>query len=147
MAILVGCDSLLTDSIPMKVAEWIKSYEKCLGCVYNSKPGQLTVTEALQGNPSKKICDPYGFISEVPLSKRVESVETEDGKPVNRESNISGNLVVKLKTGEELSGRWVAGGREGQGALCGPRLAKVRLSSTPVTAIDWTRLGESMVCT
>ena len=140
MAILVGCDSVLTDSIPMKVAEWIQSCEKSLGCVYNSKPCQLTVSEALQGNPGKKICDPYGFISEVPLSKRVESIETENGKPVNRESNISGNLIVKLNTGEELSGRWVEGGRDGQGALCGPRLDKVRLTSALIRAMDWTRL-------
>ena len=51
-----------------------------------------------------------------------------------RESNISGNLEVNLFTGEELSGRWVEGGRDGQGALCGPRLDKVGLSN--VTAIS-----------
>ena len=98
MAILVGCDSVLTDSIPMKVAEWIQSCEKSLGCVYNSKPCQLTVSEALQGNPGKKICDPYGFISEVPLSKKVESIETENGKAVNRESNKLGLSCAKLSS-------------------------------------------------
>ena len=143
MAIIVECDTKETANIHMKVAEWMASCEKCLGCVYNRKPCQLTVSEALQGNPAKKICDPYGFISELPLSKKVESIETENGKPFNRESNISGNLIVKLNTGEELSGRWVEGGRDGQGALCGPRLDKVRLTSALVTAIDWTRIVES----
>ena len=71
------------------------------------------------------------------------TIETENGKPLKRESNISGNLEVKLSTGKELSGRWVEGGRDGQGALCGPRLDKVRLTSALVTAIDWTRIVES----
>merc|ERR1711892_176704 len=119
-----------TKCITMAVTEWIKSCEKSLEVVYGQKPGELSISEALQGNPSLKICDPYGYMSEMPLCKKVKSVENEDGKSVAGElRNISGNLLVKLTTGEELSGRWVDGKREGLGALTSPRLDKVGVES------------------
>eukprot|EP00092_Neocalanus_flemingeri_P044421 GFUD01049257.1.p1 GENE.GFUD01049257.1~~GFUD01049257.1.p1 ORF type:complete len:137 (+),score=30.47 GFUD01049257.1:31-441(+) len=113
------------ENIAIRVAEWMKNCEKTLDFVYSYTPTELSVLEALQGNPSLKICDPYGYISEVPLSKKVESIENENGKPVNKRANISGDLTVKLTTGEELSGRWVDGRREGQGIVQGQRLDKV----------------------
>ena len=116
--------------ITMTVTEWIKNCEKSLEVVYGQKPGELSVSEALQGNPSLKICDPYGYMSEMPLCKKVKSIENEDGKAVDGElRNISGNLLVKLTTGEELSGRWVGGKREGLGALASPRLDKVSVEN------------------
>ena len=63
------------------------------------------------------------IISEVPLSKKLDNIETSNGKPVKKTDNISGQLVVNLTTGEELSGRWVGGKREeGLGPIRGPRL-------------------------
>ena len=140
MTIIVLSDwgETYTESIGMKVAEWINNCEKSLGFVYNNKPNELSVLDALQGNPNLKICDPYGYISEVPLSKRVESIENENGKPLNKEANISGNLIVKLTTGEELSGRWVNGRREGPGALYGHRLEKVGKRKVDYT---WNYIG------
>jgi len=114
----------------MTVAEWITKCEKSLDIVYGQTPEELSVSEALQGNPRLKICDPYGYLSEMPLSKKVQSIENDNGKPVTEvHNNLSGNLLVKLTTGEELSGRWVDGRREGLGALTGPRLEKVGVES------------------
>ena len=52
---------------------------------------------------------------------RIESVETATGKVVTKE-NCNGRLVIKLTTGEELAGKFIDGGREGQGHLIGGRL-------------------------
>ena len=109
----------------VKISAWIEHCEKTLDFVYNFEPRQLSVLEALEGKPNIKICDPYGYISEVPLCTKVESIENEHGKPVNKTDNISGNLTLKLTTGEEISGRWVEGKREGSGFIQGPRLEKV----------------------
>ena len=128
MAIIVESEDsgeICAENIAIKVAEWIKKCEKTIDFVYNYEPTELSVLEALQGNPKLKIIDPYGYISEAPLSKKVESIETHNGKPINKIDNISGKLTVKLNTGEELSGRWVDGKREGHGIILGPRLEKV----------------------
>ena len=55
---------------------------------------------------------------------RIESIETASGKAVDRE-RCCGKLTVKLKTGEELAGRFVDGGREGNGFLIGGRLENI----------------------
>ena len=55
---------------------------------------------------------------------RIESIETASGKEVDRE-NCSGKLTVRLKTGEELTGKFVDGGREGVGFILGGRLEKI----------------------
>ena len=107
------------------VADWLRKCEKTLDFVHNYEPGELSVIEALQGDPSHKIFDPYGYMSEAPLNKKVESIENDKGKPLARADDISGKLVVTLTTGEELSGRWVEGRREGPGVISGPRLEKV----------------------
>ena len=128
MAIIVESEDsgeICAENIAIKVAEWIKKCQKTIDFVYNYEPTELSVLEALQGNPKLKIIDPYGYISEAPLSKKVDSIETHNGKPVNKNDNISGKLTVKLNTGEELTGRWVDGRREGQGIVLGPRLEKV----------------------
>ena len=128
MAIILESDhsgEACAETIAIKVAEWIRKCEKTIEFVYNYEPSELSVLEALQGDPTRKIFDPYGYISEVPLNKKVNSIETYNGKPVNKTDNISGKLIVTLTTGEELSGRWVEGKREGQGTIMGQRLEKV----------------------
>ena len=130
MAIIVESDrgEAHVETIAIKVAKWLNNCEKTLDFVYSYQPSILTVSEALQGNHSLKIFDPYGYIAELPLSKKVESIENENGKPINKIEDIYGQLIVKLNTGEELSGRWVEGKREGQGSIHGPRQDKVVLS-------------------
>ena len=128
MAVFVRADDageISERDIATKVATWIKKCEKTIDFVHNYEPSNLSVLEALQGDPSCKISDPYGYISEVPLSKKVENIVTSNGRPVKKTDNISGQLVVNLTTGEELSGRWVGGKREGLGLIIGPRLEKV----------------------
>ena len=55
---------------------------------------------------------------------RVESIETASGKAVDRK-HCSGKLTVRLKTGEELAGKFVDGGREGVGFIIGGRLENI----------------------
>ena len=55
---------------------------------------------------------------------RVESIETASGKAVDRK-HCSGKLTVRLKTGEELAGKFVDGGREGVGFILGGRLENI----------------------
>ena len=55
---------------------------------------------------------------------RIESIETASGKAVDPE-NCCGKLTIKLKTGEELGGKFVDGGREGPGFILGGRLENV----------------------
>ena len=55
---------------------------------------------------------------------RIESIETASGKAVDRE-HCCGKLTVRLKTGEELAGKFVDGGREGVGFILGGRLEKI----------------------
>ena len=113
------------DKLADKVAQWVRKCEKTVDFVYNYEPTELSVLEALQGDPSCKIFDPYGYICDMPLSKKVERIETVNGKLEEKNDKISGMLVVTLTTGEELSGKWVEGKREGQGLVIGPRLEKV----------------------
>ena len=131
MAVIVRADDageISEEDMAIKVAEWIRKCEKTIDFVHNYEPSNLSVLEALQGDPSCKISDPYGYIYEVPLSKKVKNIETSNGKPVKITDNISGQLVVNLTTGEELTGRWVEGKREGLGLVIGPRLEKVGFS-------------------
>ena len=107
------------------VAEWLRKCEKTLDFVHSHGPADLSVLEALNGDPNDKIYDPYGYMCDVPLSKKIKSIEDDNGKLVEKSDIVSGNLVVTLTTGEELSGRWVEGRREGQGGIRGPRLEKV----------------------
>ena len=113
------------DKLAEKVAHWVRKCEKTLDFVYNYEPCELSVLEALQGDSNCKIFDPYGYMSDLPLSKKVERIETASGKVEKKNDKISGMLVVTLTTGEELSGKWVEGKREGQGLVMGPRLEKV----------------------
>jgi len=129
MAIIVVSEDagkVCAENIAIKVAEWIRKCEKTIDFVYNHEPRELSVLEALQGNPKLKICDPYGYISisESPLNTKVEKIETHNGKPLKSMERISGHLTVNLTSGEELAGRWVDGKREGRGILIGPRLEK-----------------------
>ena len=123
----------------------------------------LNVVEALEGPAQLKLCDPYGYIQDPPLCNkydnivllgvehnfpRIASVESATGKMIDHTTNyeISGKLVVKLKSGEELSGlfckfvlvsnpyhyhpgKWENGGRNGQGSISGPRLEKLGVTN------------------
>ena len=61
------------------------------------------------------------------MVSRIQRIETAAGKEVGKE-NCSGRLTVTLTTGEELAGKFIDGGREGQGHILGGRLEKIGVS-------------------
>ena len=118
------------NDVSVQVREWVEHCTRYLDFLWGREEDfpPLTVQEALQGPAQLKICDPFGYILDPPLCNRIESVETASGKVVSPES-CCGKLTVRLKTGEELTGKFVDGGREGPGAIIGGRLEKLGISS------------------
>ena len=62
MVIIV--ESYARGTFAENIAKWINNCEQTLGFVYFYQPSILTVLDALQGNHSMKICDPYGHLAE-----------------------------------------------------------------------------------
>lgn len=119
------------EDLENQVKKWLDHCHKTLDFVYDQelRIPQLNVLEALQGLAQMKICDPYGYIEEPPLCNKIESIESHNGKLYKPGENSCGKLCVRLNTGEELLGRWVDGGRQGQGTIVSPRLEKLGVSS------------------
>merc|ERR1719378_1398341 len=113
--------NIIEDKLATQVKDWLLQCEKTLDFVYGQEQSipPLNVFDALQGPAHLKICDPYGYIEEPPLCKKIKAVEDFSGKLLDKSENYSGKLTVKLTTGEELFGKWVDGGREGQGSIVG----------------------------
>jgi len=113
------------NKLGITIADWLRKCEKTVEFIFNNPPEELSVIEALQGDPKNKISDPYGYMGDI--LKKVDKVEKIDkGCEIEEDlwQNISGRMNVVLKNGDELTGRWQDGKRESQGSLGGPRLEK-----------------------
>jgi len=129
MAITISIDTkddIEEDKLATQVSEWLSHCEKTLEFIFQNEAPELSVMEALQGPPQVKICDTIGDLDDPYLKKKLASVEDLDtGKEVKEEDRMkTRSMLVKLTNGDEASGRWVRGKREGQASVMGARLEK-----------------------
>jgi len=120
-------DLIADEKLSLKVAAWLRHCENSLDFLFRDDTPHLGVVEALQGPPSLKICDTISGLDEPHFMKKVEKMEDVDsGENVAAEDCLKGrNMLVVLANGDEASGRWVKGRREGAGCHIGPRLEKI----------------------
>ncbi|XP_023325497.1 histone-lysine N-methyltransferase SETD7 isoform X2 [Eurytemora carolleeae] len=105
-----------TTKIEGEIKKWLEKISKTLDFIYNNEPEELSVSDALSGNPKFKVCDPYGAVYEPPLKDKIEYIEN-----CSRPEKLYGQTYIKLKNGEEIQAFWRGGRREGWGTILGPR--------------------------
>jgi len=120
-------DLVADEKLSLQVAAWLRHCENSLDFLFRDDTPDLGVVEALQGAPHLKICDPISGLDEPHVMKKVERMEDMDsGENVPAENCLKGrNMLVVMANGDEASGRWMKGRREGAGCHIGPRLEKI----------------------
>jgi len=120
-------DVIGDEKLSLKVAAWVRHCENSLDFLFRDDTPDLGVVEALQGPPHLKICDPISGLDEPHVMKKVARMEDIDsGDNVAAEDCLKGrNMLVVMANGDEASGRWMKGRREGPGCHIGPRLEKI----------------------
>ena len=115
--------------VAVTIRQWLDEMNKNLEYVYNFEPScDYEQSEVKPINTENRICDPYITVDDINENDIEDITNIANNKKI---SQIQGKCAVRLRDGTELTGRWVAGARQGPGTCCSPQLERlgVRLLS------------------